>query len=33
MALSLFLFLGSAALIYLSCKFFVNGAAAGGAAA
>jgi len=25
MALSLFLFLGSAALIYLSCKFFVNG--------
>jgi cation:H+ antiporter len=25
MALTLFLFLGSAALIYLSCKFFVNG--------
>src|ERR1700730_8664253 len=25
MALTLFLFLGSAAFIYLSCKFFVNG--------
>jgi cation:H+ antiporter len=25
LALTLFLFLGSAVLIYLSCKFFVNG--------